>query len=119
MCKRKKASLGPPLASALGLLCAACAGWNPYDAEHRYEDGWRPGIVERVAPASSIEMKGAKDCRAAAPSETRFAVVWYRRNHMMRALVLPISPGAEPRPHTWVLVRPESCSPPAAIAANP
>ncbi len=106
---------GRCLATLAALSCAACASGNLYDLDHRYEQGWRQGIVGQVGAASSIKLEGAlQDCRTTAAAEQRFAVVWYRSNHAMRALILPLAVGEEPRPKSWVLVRPGSCSPPAA-----
>ncbi len=100
------------VAAAIAVPCAACATHTLYDGDHRYEDGWRHGIVEVVAPAAAIKLDGVQDCRGSASSDQRFAVIWYRSNHVMRGLILPLTTGQDPKRGAWVLVRPGTCSPP-------
>jgi hypothetical protein len=107
----------PAVAAAIAVACSGCATQTLYDDDHRFEDGWRHGIVEVVAPAAAIKLDGVRDCRGGAPNDQQFVVVWYRSNHVMRGLILPLDAGQDPKRGTWVLARPDTCSPP--VMATP
>lgn len=105
------------LVAVAALACSACASGTLYDDEHRHADGWRQGIVQQVGSLTTLQLDAAQDCRAGALAGQRFALVWVRSNHAMRALVLPLAEGAEPRPRDWVLVQPGHCVPPVSAGS--
>jgi hypothetical protein len=92
----------------LALALAGCA--SVYDDSHRYEDGWRLAVVSKVAPGNLIDIKATLDCRESLGRDSYYAVTWYRRNHQMRAFVVPVDQSNQPAWNEWVFIRPPMCS---------
>ena len=109
-------SLAPMLLLCIGVAAALLSGCaNLHDADHRYEDGWRYGVVAAIDTAHEITAKASAnvnaDCRSVLEPDRKYAVVWYRTKHSLRTLILPFGEGVLVKPKDRVMFRPGTCMP--------
>lgn len=93
-----------------------CAAHPVFEGGRAWEDGWRTGKVERVAPAAELGYRQTYDCRyreggLGRKAPGRFAVVGVRTAGGHRHHVVPVVEGMEPSAGEEVLTNHRGCEP--------
>jgi hypothetical protein len=109
------------LACVAAVVLAGCA--SPiYEGGRAWDQGWREGKVEKVAPASELGGRHTYDCRyrdgAGRSAPGRFAVVGLENMSRHRHQVVPVDPLNEIREGDAVLSNLRNCEPPVVRSAR-